>query len=214
MEGSSDVILIGQYDSSFVRRVGIALRLYDMPFEHRPWSVFGDAEKIAALNPLTRVPTLVLDDGEVLVDSVTILDHLDELAGADRAMHPPSGAARRESLRIATLASGIADKTVSLFYERRLHDTVSAAWEERCLKQIRGTLAALEADRAGRAGPYWFGERIGHADIAVAASLRHMRDSHPDLADLGACPALAAHCETLEAMPVFREISQPFIPPA
>lgn len=208
------MILIGQYDSSFVRRVGIALRLYGMPFEHRPWSVFGDADKIAALNPLTRVPTLVLDDGEVLVDSLTILDHLDELAGPDRTMHPRSGAARRQSLRIATLAAGIADKTVSLFYERRLHDAVSATWEERCLKQIRGTLAALEADREGRSGPYWFGDQIGHADIAVAASLRHMRDSHPDLADLGDYPALAAHCERLEAMPVFREISQPFIPPA
>lgn len=208
------MILIGQYDSSFVRRVGIALRLYDMPFEHRPWSVFGDADKIAALNPLTRVPALVLDDGEVLVDSLTILDHLDELAGPDRAMHPRSGAPRRQSLRIATLAAGIADKTVSLFYERRLHDAISATWEERCLKQIRGTLAALEADRKGRSGPYWFGERTGHADIAVAASLRHMRDSHPDLADLADYPALAAHCERLEAMPVFREISQPFIPPA
>lgn len=208
------MILIGQYDSSFVRRVGIALRLYGMPFEHRPWSVFGDADRIAALNPLTRVPTLVLDDGEVLVDSLTILDHLDELAGPGRAMHPRSGAARRQSLRIATLAAGIADKTVSLFYERRLHDAISATWEERCLKQIRGTLAALEADRKGRSGPYWFGERIGHADIAVAASLRHMRDSHPDLADLTDYPALAAHCERLEAMPVFREISQPFIPPA
>lgn len=208
------MILIGQYDSSFVRRVGIALRLYGMPFEHRPWSVFGDAEKIAALNPLTRVPTLVLDDGEVLVDSVTILDHLDEAAGADKAMHPRTGPARRQSLRIATLASGIADKTVSLFYERRLHEAVSATWEERCLGQIRAALAALEADRAARPGPYWFGERIGHADIAVAASLRHMRDSHADLADLSAYPALAAHCERLEAMPVFREISQPFVPPA
>lgn len=208
------MILIGQYDSSFVRRIGIALRLYDMPFEHRPWSVFGDADKIAALNPLTRVPTLVLDNGEVLVDSATILDHLDELAGPERALHPRAGPARRESLRVAALASGIADKTVSLFYERRLHEAASATWEERCLKQIRGTLAALEADRAGRAGPYWFGGRIGHADIAVAASLRHMRDSHADLADLAAWPALAAHCERLEAMPVFREISQPFVPPA
>jgi glutathione S-transferase len=208
------MILIGQYDSSFVRRVGIALRLYDMPFEHRPWSVLGDADRIAAFNPLTRVPTLVLDDGEVLVDSVTILDHLDELAGADRALHPRAGPARRASLRIAALAAGIADKTVSLFYERVLHETASARWEERCLKQIRGTLAALEADRLARSGRYWFGERIGHADIAVAASLRHMRDSHPDLADLAAFPALAAHCEELEAMPVFREISQPFVPPA
>lgn len=57
------MILIGQYDSSFVRRVGIALTLYRLPFEHRPWSVMSDAEKIRALNPLVRVPTLVLDDG-------------------------------------------------------------------------------------------------------------------------------------------------------
>ena len=38
------MILIGQYDSPFVRRVGIALRRYQLPFEHRPWSVWGDAE--------------------------------------------------------------------------------------------------------------------------------------------------------------------------
>lgn len=209
------MILIGQYDSSYVRRVGIALRLYDMPFEHRPWSVFGDAERIAALNPLTRVPTLVLDDGDVLVDSVTILDHLDELVGPERAMHPRAGAPRRQSLRVAMLASGIADKTVSLFYGRRLHEAASAIWEERCLRQIRGTLSALEADAAGHAGPYWFGERIGHADIAVAASLRHMRDSHPDLAaEMDNYPALATRCERLEALPVFREISQPFVAPA
>ena len=48
------MILIGQYDSPFVRRVAIAMRLYGMEFEHRPWSVFGDAEKIAQYNPLMR----------------------------------------------------------------------------------------------------------------------------------------------------------------
>jgi glutathione S-transferase len=74
------MILIGQFDSPFVRRVGIALRLYDLPFEHRPWSTFGDADKIAPYNPLRRVPTLVLDDGEVLIESTAILDHLDETA--------------------------------------------------------------------------------------------------------------------------------------
>ena len=56
------MILIGQYDSPFVRRVGIALTLYEMPFEHQPWSSFGDADKLRAVNPLGRVPTLVLDD--------------------------------------------------------------------------------------------------------------------------------------------------------
>jgi glutathione S-transferase-like protein len=41
------MILIGQYDSPFVRRVAIALRLYGLAFQHRPWSTFGDADKIA-----------------------------------------------------------------------------------------------------------------------------------------------------------------------
>src|SRR5690242_660026 len=70
------MILIGQYDSPFVRRVAIALRLYGIGYEHRPWSTFGDAERIAPFNPLRRVPTLVLDDGEVLIESGAILDHL------------------------------------------------------------------------------------------------------------------------------------------
>jgi len=210
--GKQTMILIGQYDSSFVRRIGIALTLYEIPFQHRPWSVFGDAAKIAELNPLTRVPTMVLDNGEVLVDSVTILDHVDSLVPADRVMHPR--AVRRHSLKVTALASGLADKAVNLFYERRLHTEPSAMWIDRCIGQIRGTLAALEADRAASPGPYWFGNNIGHADIAVAASIRHMAESHPDLADLSACPALAAHCAAMEALPVFRQISQPFIAPA
>lgn len=60
------MFLIGQYHSPFVRRVAIALRLYGLSFEHRPWSAFGDADRIAPFNPLRRVPTLVLDGGEVL----------------------------------------------------------------------------------------------------------------------------------------------------
>jgi glutathione S-transferase len=50
------MILIGQYDSPFVRRVAIALRRCGMAYEHRPWSVFGEAEKLAPYNPLRRVP--------------------------------------------------------------------------------------------------------------------------------------------------------------
>ena len=71
------MILIGQFDSPFVRRVAIAMRLYGIAFEHKPWSTFGDADKIAPYNPLRRVPTLVLDDGEALIESAMILDYLD-----------------------------------------------------------------------------------------------------------------------------------------
>ena len=78
------MFLIGQYDSPFVRRVAIALRLYGLAFEHRPWSTFGDADNIAPYNPLRRVPTLVLDDGEALIETTAILDYLDELVGPER----------------------------------------------------------------------------------------------------------------------------------
>ena len=85
------MILIGQYDSPFVRRVAIAMRLYGLSFEHRPWSTFGDAEKIAPYNPLRRVPTLVLDGDEPLIDSGAILDYLDERVGPEKAMIAPRG---------------------------------------------------------------------------------------------------------------------------
>src|SRR3954463_15651079 len=115
------MILIGQYDSPFVRRVGIALTLYGMAFKHRPWSVFGDTEKIRPINPLVRVPTLVLDDGEVLMESHSILDYLDNTVGRERALFPSNEPARHKALRIAALATGTGEKAVSLFYEKRLH---------------------------------------------------------------------------------------------
>jgi glutathione S-transferase len=208
------LILIGQYDSPFVRRVGIALTLYGLPFEHRPWSTFGDADKIRPYNPLTRVPTLVLDDGDVLTESHIILDYLDGLVPADRRMFPAAEPARHKALKVAALATGLADKAVSLFYERRLHMEVSDAWVDRCRKQISGALAVLEADRMKRPGDYWFGDRIGHADIAVAAVLRHLGESLPGFVRMADYPALKAHCERLEALPVFQQISQPFIAPA
>lgn len=208
------MILIGQYDSPFVRRVGITLALYGVPFEHRPWSVFADGEKVRAFNPLMRVPTLALDDGEVLFDSAGMIDALDDLAGPERALCPRSGPVRRQVLSVVALAMGAAEKAVSLFYEQRLHEQVSAVWAGRCSGQILSTLAALERDRAGRATPYWFGETMGHADIAAAVALRFITEAHPGLVDAAGMPALAAHAAALEALPVFDAISQPFAAPA
>ncbi len=208
------MILIGQYDSPFVRRVGIALTLYGLPFTHKPWSTFGDAEKIRLYNPLTRVPTLVLDSGEVLIESHAILDYLDSLVPEGRAMFPKTEPARHQALKVASLATGVGDKAVSLFYEKRLHSHVSDVWVNRCRSQITAVLAALETDRAGRNGDYWFDNRIGHADIVVATVLRFVAEAHPSLVSMGDFPALSAHAARLEALPVFQQIIQPFIPPA
>ncbi|QPC90979.1 glutathione S-transferase family protein [Mesorhizobium sp. INR15] len=208
------MILIGQYDSPFVRRVGIALTLYGITFEHRPWSAFGDADKIRPYNPLTRVPTLVLDNGEVLIESHLMLDYLDSLVPEDRRMFPPEEPARHKALKVSALATGLGDKAVSLFYETRLHDKVSDPWVERCRAQIENVLAMLEADRAVRPSPYWFGDHIGHADIAVAAVLCFIGEAHPGLVPLAGYPALAAHAARMEALLVFKTVMQPFIAPA
>src|SRR6478752_6120523 len=190
--GTRPMILIGQYDSPFVRRVGIALTLYDIPFEHRPWSTFGEADKIRPYNPLRRVPTLVLDSGEALIESTAILDYLDELVGPARAMMAERGPERRRQLRICALGSGLADKAVSLIYERVLRKDQLALWVERCQAQIGGVLAMLDKEREAVASPYWFGEQIGHADIMVACALRFTGEAHPGLFD-ARYPALQAH---------------------
>jgi glutathione S-transferase len=207
------MFLIGQYDSPFVRRVAIALRLYNIAFEHKPWSTFGDADKIAPYNPLRRVPTLVLDDGEALIESTIILDYLDELARSDKAMLPRGGVERRRHLRICALASGLGDKAVSLLYERVLRKEQLALWVERCQAQIADVLKVLEAERAKVTTPYWLGTRIGHADVAVACVVRFTREAHPQLFDPAHYPALNAHAERCEALAPFKEIVQPLAPP-
>ncbi|SRR5579875_1248149 len=207
------MILIGQYDSPFVRRVAIALVLYGFPYEHRPWSTFGDADRIAPYNPLRRVPTLILDDGETLIESATILDYLDERAGPAAALIPPSGPLRRRALKICALATGLADKAVILVYERVLHREVSPAWVERCERQMRDALDVLETDRAARVTAYWLGDAIGHSDIAVACALRFLHEAHPGFFDARRWPALAAHAARCEELAPFRAIRQPFLPP-
>ncbi len=203
------MILIGQYDSPFVRRVAIALRLYGMAYEHRPWSVFGEADELARFNPLRRAPTLVLDDGAVLVESGAILDWLDEQVGPSRALIDESGLARREALQVCALASGLADKAVSLVYENVVHERATKAWVDRCRAQIGGVLDVLEARRATVA-PWWFGERPGHADIIVGTVLRFVGEAHPDVFDAARWPALAAHTAACEALPDFAAVVQPF----
>src|SRR3954454_5156753 len=169
---ANHMFMIGQYDSPFVRRVAIALRLYGLPFEHRPWSTFGDADKIAPYNPLRRVPTLVLDSGETLIESASILDALDELVGPEQAMMAERGDLRRRQLRICALGSGLADKAVSLIYERVLRKEQLALWVERCQTQIGGVLEMLEREREPISTLFWHSDRIGHADIMVACALR------------------------------------------
>jgi len=192
------MILIGQFDSPFVRRVAITLHHYELPFEHRPWSVWGDAEKIAAYNPLRRVPTLLLDDGSALCETFAIVDTLDELVGAERALLPARGPVRRAGLRVVALASGVADKAISLLYSSLDLIAPSATWTARYRSQVLDALSLLESERVALATPYWLGESLSHADVALACAFRFTQEALPGLIEpnrLRGLAELAARCE-------------------
>ncbi len=203
------MILIGQFDSVFVRRVAVALHHYGLPFEHRPWSVWAQAEELAKQNPLRRVPVLVTDEGETLVESFAILDAIDEWVPEERRLLPKSGAARRAGLRVSAFAMGLADKSVSLLYERVLRDPAqrSDVWIRRCEAQIGETLDFLEKERAAVTSTFWLGS-LSHADIAVTCAVRFVGEAQADLLRSRPRPALAAHCGRCEAMPVFQSAVQ------
>ncbi|MGZ3377417.1 MAG: glutathione S-transferase family protein [Phenylobacterium sp.] len=204
------MILIGQYDSPFVRRVGIALTTYGMTFQHKPWSTFGDADKIAKFNPLRRVPTLVTEDHKAYVDSASILVVVDEMAGPARASLARPGVQGRESLQISGFAAGVADKGVSLLYERVLREQAFPLWVERCRAQIVETLDLLEAERAGRATPYLFDGALSHADVMLTTMWGFITGALPDEFEWARWPALKAHAEMCEALPVFKAVNQPY----
>lgn len=208
------VQLIGQFDSPFVRRVAIALKRYAMEFEHLPLSTFGDSDRFVAHNPLRRVPTLVLESGEALVESGAILDHLDEAFGRDRALIAPSGPARRAALQRMALATGTADKAVAFFYARLFAPSLDPAFVARTEGQILAGLAALDASCAARSGDWWHGAGPGHDDITVACVARFLSEAYPNLARPATYPALADHSARAEARSEFQAISQPFIPPS
>jgi glutathione S-transferase len=207
------MMLIGQYDSPFVRRVGIALRTYGFDFEHAPWSTFGEADKIAKHNPLRRVPTLVMDDRTAYVDSAAILAVIDDMVGPGRAVLARRGEDGRALLRIAAFAAGVADKGVSLLYERVLRETAFPLWVDRCRLQIAETLDLLEAERQLRPTHYLFDDALSHADVMLTTMWGFISEPLEGEFQWSRWPALAAHAQDCEALPVFREIRQAFQKP-
>ena len=194
------MILVGQYDSPVTRRVAIALHHYGIPFTRDTRSIFGDAAAMGKISPLTRIPALVLDDGEVLIDSAAILDHLDEQA-SDTALIPASGPARRLVLQMTALAQGTLEKAGAVVYERHFHplEHRSADWLDRCLGQAH---AGLDALTRRIATPYACGLTLTHADIMITTLIWYMQDRMNEVLSPTAHASLislAEHCETLPA---------------
>ncbi len=195
-------MLIGMFDSPFVRRVAVSMKLLGIGFEHRNWSVGRDFDRIRAYNPLGRVPALVTDDGETLIDSAAILDHLDEIAGPTRALLPGQGAPRRAALRLMAIAVGAAEKGALQVYERvfRPFEKWHEPWLERLRVQVDGALAELERNCAARPGRWLIGERLTQADISVSCATTFLDgalSAAPRLEQYPALHTLVSRCESL-----------------
>ena len=170
------MLLVGVNRSPYTRRVAITLKLYGMPSS----SVISRASVIAprcgAANPLGRIPALVLDDGETLVDSSAIVDHLDQTHGGGRPLTPAGGADRRAVLRVAALMMGACDKGLQAAYERNHHppEKVHQPWIDDCLAQMRSALSAVEA-MIDPTTPYLLLGRITQADVTAFIAERLAR---------------------------------------
>lgn len=208
------VLLIGMYDSPFVRRVAIALDLLEFPFEHRNWSVGRDFDRIRDYSPLGRVPVLAPVEGEPLTDSMMILEHLDDLAGPERALMPPPGPERRAALRILAFATGAIEKAIQINSEWifRPEDKRHPPYVERCRTQMRGALGELEKICAAADAREWLiGTRMSLVDISLACFVTYIREGVRE--PIEAYPALRARVDRCEALPVFRRYHAPFEPP-
>jgi glutathione S-transferase len=210
------MLLIGMFDSPFVRRVAITMKLLEIPFEHANWSIGRDFDRIREYNPLGRVPTLITDNGEQLMESSAILDYLDERAGPERALLPRGGAERRQALNFMAMATGAAEKGVLQVYERvfRPEEKRHQPWIDRCRVQMSGSLAAIDRHLGERGASQWLvGKRITQADITVVCVFTFLSDALRVAADSVVFQSLATLAARCESMPVFQETRTPFFVP-
>jgi glutathione S-transferase len=175
--------------SPYVRKVnicaeelGLAGRIENVPTKVVPSEPNRDYGKSA---PLMKVPSLTLDDGTVLYDSVVICEYLDGLAGGGK-LFPASGDARWRALKRHALANGILDAAILTRYETYLRPEALRwdAWTQGQLAKIDQGLDDLEAQASGLGGvdigTITVGCVLGYLDFRFAN--RDWRRKHPKLA--------------------------------
>jgi glutathione S-transferase len=211
------MLLIGMFDSPFVRRVAVTMKLLEIPFEHANWSVGRDFDRIRQYNPLGRVPTLVTGEGEALMESSAILDYLDERAGADRALLPRAGAERRQALNLMAMATGAAEKGVLQLYERafRPEEKRHQPWVDRCRLQMSASLGAIDRHLGERGVSQWLvGKRMTQADVTVVCAFTFLNDALKVASDHVMYESLATLAARCESLPAFQDTREAFSAPS
>lgn len=188
--------LIGMLDSPYVRRVAISLKRLDLPFEHKPLSVFRDFDAFSQINPIVKAPTLVTDNGTVLVDSTLILQYIEGISA--KSLMPE--AAHPETLRLIGLALMACDKTVQIVYERTLRpvEKQHQPWLERVIKQLHAAYGHLE-----KAAQTLTCEPLMQSEITVAVAWRFTQLYTADVVKPADYPQLATFSTQAETLPEF-----------
>ena len=200
--------LIGNFLSPFVRRVAVSLHALAMPFEMDTRYVFQDPEAVRKHNPVVRIPTLVLDDGEVLVESYAILDAIDQMVGPTRCLTPAAGKARRQVMRATAIGLASMEKAQWAFYEGRFRpaEKIHQPWIDHNEAQVTGGLGYLDAlaEAAGQEGWLAGTAGISQADITGVTGYSFAQAVRPDLAVADKAPHLAEFAARCEAMAMYR----------
>ncbi|MBE8594459.1 glutathione S-transferase family protein [Pseudomonas sp. MAFF 301449] len=193
--------LVGMLDSPYVRRVAISLDLYGIEFVHEPLSVFRTYAEFAEINPVVKAPTLVLDDGTVLMDSSLILDYLETLAPADKKLLPRQPAALARDLHALGLALAACEKSVQIVYEHNLRpaEKQHAPWLERVSGQLLAAYGLLDKHLAQASG-----EALTQASLTAAVAWSFSQFTVASVVKADAFPNLQRHAERLEQHPAFK----------
>lgn len=196
--------LIGMLDSPYVRRVAISLQLLGLPFEHRSISVFSTFEQFHAINPVVKAPTLVCDNGVVLMDSSLIIDYAESLAAPGRSLMPAGVDRRQRALRVIGLALAACEKSVQIIYERKLRpaEKLHQPWVYRVTGQMLAACTALEAELV--AAPLLLADgATGQAGVSAAVAWHFIQAMLPELVAAQDFPALQHFSEQAEELPAF-----------
>ncbi|MDG5977006.1 glutathione S-transferase-like protein [Hydrogenophaga taeniospiralis CCUG 15921] len=194
--------LIGMLDSPYVRRVAISLQLLDLPFEHQSLSVFRTFDEFSRINPVVKAPTLVCDDGTVLMDSTLILQYAEALAG--RSLFPKEPAALAQALRTVGLALAACEKAVQIVYERGLRpaEKQHEPWVTRVTGQLLAACDGLET-RLNAQALNVSRATLGQAEVSTAVAWQFIQQMLPAEVPAERYPLLCVLSGAAEALPEF-----------
>jgi glutathione S-transferase len=196
--------LIGSLTSPYVRKVRVVLAEKKLDCQFALENVWASDTTIQLLNPLGKVPSLVMEDGSVMVDSRVIVEYLDTLTPVCKLL-PPNGRDRADIKCWEALADGIADAAILMRLERTLRAPAqqSQEWIDRQLQKVRLGLAAL-SHKLGEQ-PYCAGTHYSLADVAVGCTLGWLLFRFPDIGWRDEYPNLARLFDKLSERPSFKD---------